>query len=89
MLREAFYSSQMEGTYTTPREMALFEIEDEAKSDPDTREVMNYVTAMAHGLGRIKNDNLPICHRLIKGWSRISTRSKRRTSRYPCLSILL
>src|SRR5262245_57467081 len=50
MQREAYYSSLMEGTYTTPTQMALFsdveraeKLSPEATTHEQTREVFNYV----------------------------------------------
>lgn len=69
--REAFFSSRMEGTFTTPRQLALFEldsgsIDGEREEWAETREVMNYVLAMEQGLAMMRKDNLPVCHRLIQ-----------------------
>jgi Fic family protein len=63
--REAIYSSQMEGTYTTPNELALLEV-DEVDTSHEAREVRNYVLAMERGLELIRQANLPVCHRLIR-----------------------
>jgi Fic family protein len=62
--REALLSSAMEGTYTTSDELALLEAGAENQARADTREVLNYVTALMHAVGLMKQ--LPICHRLIK-----------------------
>jgi Fic family protein len=67
--REAISSSRIEGTLTTPEQLALFEIEP-AKHPPadeaerQTKEVLNYVRALEHGFSRL--DEIPICQRLIK-----------------------
>lgn len=66
LTREAFFSTRMEGTYTTPKEMALFEVR-KKESSPDAAEAMNYVDAMERALQMIREEGLPICHRLIRG----------------------
>ena len=62
--REALLSSAMEGTYTTNDELALLEagVEDGARND--TREVLNYASALTHAVALMRE--LPICHRLIR-----------------------
>jgi Fic family protein len=62
--REALLSSAMEGTYTTSDELALLEAGAEGSATADTREVLNYVTALLHSVELMKR--LPICHRLIR-----------------------
>ena len=62
--REALLSSAMEGTYTTSDELALLEAGSEQNARADTREVLNYVTALMHAVSLM--EQLPICHRLIK-----------------------
>jgi cell filamentation protein, protein adenylyltransferase len=64
--REAIVSSRIEGTITTPEELVLFEISGPSQDSHyrDTREVVNYITAMQHGLNRLKE--LPVCLRLIR-----------------------
>jgi Fic family protein len=65
--REAILSSKIEGTYTTPEQLALLELgEDEGSSRQaaDTREVHNYVVAMQRGLEQLKN--IPVSLRLIR-----------------------
>lgn len=67
--REAILSSRIEGTYTTPQQLALLEAVEEqhpgrSSVDAETREVYNYVRAMQHGLKLLRE--LPICLRLIK-----------------------
>ena len=72
--REAILSSRMEGTITTPEQLVLLEAEeaDDSRSrrvDEDTAEVLNYVRAMQHALGRL--ESLPISLRLIKEIHRV------------------
>lgn len=67
--REAILSSRMEGTITTPEQLVLLEASavdtaTAARGDEDTREVLNYIRAMNHGLRRLKD--LPVCLRLIR-----------------------
>lgn len=62
--REALLSSAMEGTYTTSDELALLEAGAEEGARADTREVLNYASALAHAVALM--EHLPICHRLIK-----------------------
>lgn len=62
--REALQSSAMEGTYTTSDELALLEAGAESGTRADTREVLNYITALMHTVELM--DHLPICHRLIR-----------------------
>jgi Fic family protein len=67
--REAILSSRIEGTYTTPEQLALLEVgapkvADSVQAAEDTREVLNYVRAMEHGLELVKK--LPVSLRLVK-----------------------
>lgn len=68
--REALKSSSLEGTYATPEELLLFEIEPkEPKSQHDQvnswKEVFNYSNALRKGQ-KLLTDELPISLRLIK-----------------------
>ena len=65
--REAIRSSRLEGTYASPRELLLFELEPrESKSDRDPindhREVFNYRRALLHGT----KSELPLSLRLLR-----------------------
>lgn len=62
--REALLSSAMEGTYTTSDELALLEAGAEEGARADTREVLNYTSALSHAMTLM--ETLPICHRLVK-----------------------
>lgn len=65
MRREAIASSRIEGTVTTLSQLLLFEADEETNRGPgDAREVLNYVRALEHSLGRL--DKLPISARLIR-----------------------
>ena len=72
--REAILSSRIEGTVTTPEQLALLE----AAGDPavpdariaaDTREVLNYVRAMERGIELLRD--LPLCLRLLRETHRV------------------
>lgn len=64
--KEAVLSSQIEGTQSSLSDLLLFEMK-EAPGVPtaDVQEVSNYVSAMHHGLRRLKGD-FPLCLRLLK-----------------------
>lgn len=68
--REAIESSRIEGTFTTPEQLALLESEDDdedvqVESRNDTREVQNYIVALDWATSQL--DTLPISSRLIRG----------------------
>jgi len=62
--KEAVLSSQIEGTQSTLSDLLRFELAD-APGTPldDVREVANYVTALEHGIARLRE--LPLCNRLL------------------------
>jgi len=63
--KEAVLSSQIEGTQSTLSDLLAAEADVLDPDRPrDTKEVMNYVAAMNHGLARL--DELPISGRLIR-----------------------
>jgi len=64
--REAVLSSQIEGTQSTLSDLLLFEL-DETPGVPmdDVVEVSRYVTALEHGLKRVR-EGFPISNRLIR-----------------------
>lgn len=64
--KEAVVSSQIEGTQSSLSDLLLFEI-DEAPGAPfeDVVESSNYVAAMEHGLGRLR-EGFPLSNRLIR-----------------------
>jgi Fic family protein len=65
VLREAVASSQIEGTQSTMEDVLSFELDPRSRDLPhDVGEVVNYVSAMNHGLARIKE--LPLSLRLIR-----------------------
>lgn len=65
--KEAVLSSQIEGTQSSLSDLLLFESA-QAPGVPldDVEEVANYVTAMEHGLRRIREENFPLSSRLLK-----------------------
>ena len=72
--REALRSSSLEGTYATPQELLLFEMQPrEPTSDKDPanahREVANYSSSLRHGLELL--NELPFCLRLIRELHRV------------------
>jgi len=64
--KEAVLSSQIEGTQSSLSDLLLFEL-DEAPGVPldDVVEVSNYVTALDHGLARLRG-GFPLSNRLIR-----------------------
>lgn len=67
--REAIRSSSLEGTFATPQELLLFELqprESDSEKDPinSHREVANYSVSLRQGIKLL--DDLPFCLRLIK-----------------------
>lgn len=82
--REAIRSSELEGTYATPKELLLFEMAPrESKSAEDRvndwREVFNYRTAMNFGT----NSSLPLSLRLIRQLHKILLTGVRGKDRTP------
>lgn len=65
--KEALLSSQIEGTQSSLADLLLFEL-DEAPGVPtdDVEEVSNYVSALNHGLRRLRDDNFPLSLRLLR-----------------------
>jgi Fic family protein len=65
--KEALLSSQIEGTQSSLSDLLLYEI-DEMPAVPldDVAEVSNYVSALTHGLKRIRDDGFPLSSRLIR-----------------------
>lgn len=64
--REALLSSQIEGTQSSLSDLLLFELE-EAPGAPldDVVEVSNYVGALEHGMGRLR-EGFPLSNRLLR-----------------------
>ncbi len=61
---EAVLSSRIEGTMTTVGQLLEFQVGGEAKPTGDMREVINYIDALDHAVGRLKE--LPLSNRLIR-----------------------
>ena len=82
--KEAVLSSQIEGTQSTLSDLMLFEL-NQAPGVPedDVTEVSNYLTAMQHGLRRMRDDNFPICNRLIREIHGILLSSGRGSKKLP------
>lgn len=82
--REAIESSRIEGTFTTPEQLVLFEAEDAELSQEDndeTREVQNYLVALEWASKEMKH--LPISARLIRGIHERLMRGVRGADQYP------
>jgi Fic family protein len=62
--KEALLSSQIEGTQSSL--VDILGVEDAHLPTKDVGEVLNYVRAARHGLKRLKDDDMPLCLRLIK-----------------------
>ncbi|CAN5194637.1 Fic family protein [soil metagenome] len=74
--QEAVLSSQIEGTMSTLEDVIQFEIDDAgALKVTDAEEVVNYMAAMDHGMGRL--DTLPLSMRLLREIHAILLRSGR------------
>lgn len=72
--QEAILSSRIEGTITTPEQLALLEVAgadaaDGGERGEDTREVANFVRATEHALREL--DRLPVSVRLLRDTHRI------------------
>src|SRR5215207_4875259 len=64
--REAVLSSQIEGTQSSLSDLLLFELE-EVPGVPfdDVVEVSNYIAALEHGMGRLR-EGFPLSNRLLR-----------------------
>ncbi len=87
--KEALLSSQIEGTQSSL--VDVLGAEEEHPPTKDVGEVLNYVRAARHGLKRLKEDDLPLCLRLIKEMHQIlmddvrgGSANPRRVSSAPC-----
>lgn len=62
--REAVLSSQIEGTHASLMDVLEYEaLQEQAEARVDVREILNYIAAMNHGLGRLSD--LPLGRRLL------------------------
>ncbi|MFP4303975.1 MAG: Fic family protein, partial [Rhodosalinus sp.] len=64
--REALTSSAMEGTFTTEDELLLTDAGIDESADQASIEVRNYLRALTESIRLLREDGLPICHKLIK-----------------------
>jgi Fic family protein len=84
--REAQLSSKLEGTFATPQELLLFEInpsevKNNGENDQAAREVMNYNRALRHR--EKKKETLPISLRLIRELHQVLLEKVRGSSAEP------
>jgi len=84
--REAITSSRIEGTYVTPEQLLLFEMNPSASGKPsdsfdDWTEVHNYGNAIQKGVGLL--NELPICNRLIREMHRVLMQGVRGKNKTP------
>jgi Fic family protein len=81
--KEAVLSSQIEGTQSSLSDLLLFELE-EAPGVPidDVAEVSNYVSALTHGLARLRT-GFPLSNRLLREIHRVLLSSGRGSGREP------
>lgn len=84
--REAITSSNIEGTYVTPEQLLLFELNPTEPSKPNDRsedwlEVFNYNRALEHGRELLKT--IPVCNRLIKEMHQVLLRGARGGKKAP------
>lgn len=77
--REALSSSRIEGTVSTPEQLALLELAPSLSTDEgdvsQAREVLNYMRAQDHGFARLRE--LPVCLRVIRELHEILLRGVR------------
>lgn len=81
--REAVLSSQIEGTQSTLSELLLFEMDmPVGGSTDDVRQVSNYISAMRHGMDRMKG-GFPLSLRLLREVHEILLSSGRGREKHP------
>jgi Fic family protein len=81
--KEAFLSSQIEGTQSSFSDLMLFEHHQKTTvSLEDVEEVSNYVKALQHGLKRLKKD-LPLSLRLLREMHKILLSGTRGSGKLP------
>ena len=66
VMREAELSSQIEGTQATLNDVLEVEADVGTVTRSDVDEIFNYVSAMNFGLERLRNDEFPLCLRMIR-----------------------
>lgn len=81
--KEAVLSSQIEGTQSSLSDLLLFEADERPRVGlDDVVEVSNYVAALEHGLGRIR-EGFPLSNRLIREIHGILLRTGRGAEKEP------
>jgi Fic family protein len=82
--KEALLSSQIEGTQSSLSDLLLYEL-DEAPGVPldDVEEVSNYVSALNHGLRRLREDDFPLSLRLIREMHALLLQGGRGGNKHP------
>lgn len=82
--KEALLSSQIEGTQSSLSNLLLYEL-DEAPGVPldDVEEVSNYVSALNHGLRRLREDDFPLSLRLIREMHALLLQGGRGGNKHP------
>jgi Fic family protein len=68
--REAISSSGIEGTFVTPEQLLLYELDPKEPDSPDGKvadwkEVFNYGWALKRGCQMLEEENLPLCNRIV------------------------
>ena len=85
--KEALLSSQIEGTQSSLSDLLLYELYelDEAPGVPldDVEEVSNYVSALNHGLRRLREDDFPLSLRLIREMHALLLQGGRGGNKHP------
>ena len=85
LAREAISSSRIEGTNTTPEQLALLDLEplgdEPSRNISETQEVANYIAALNHGFKRL--DQIPVCLRLLQELHEILMRGVRGDAERP------
>jgi len=70
LAEEAVSTSALEGTYAAIEDVLQAEFLDPSEVSAETIEVRNYITAAETALRLMRDENLPICRRLITGINR-------------------
>jgi len=81
LLKEAVYSSQIEGTQSSLSDLLIFEVDGSAEAVDDLRETANYVTAVKAALAGLKT--LPLSMRLLRDAHECLLQSGRGSERQP------
>lgn len=81
--KESLLSSQIEGTQSTLDDIFLFDNEKDRSESDDLQEVFNLSDALEHGLMRIREEDFPLCLRLLREMHEILLRSGRGATKQP------